>query len=248
QCFSLEFFKGLEMLGQPLNDEQQEAWFHTWKAIGRIMGVQEELLRPTVSEAWDMQRAIYNHLFDEIDHASGVALAKALVGALSTFLLSTKFTLMLMKKMIFDDNHPDLFFQVLGPSFGQEYPGLFKKSRGDDGEDEETVEQYNKEFYEELVKHHDDVKDYREKQKLTEPVSRGEGNKNLVDLQLDVFEDVLKELDPENPNSRGLKDEIIKIAMNSVGGVIVGILAKYFRAGKQAGFRIPEDLKEHWAL
>ena len=32
------------------------------------------------------------------------------------------------------------------------------------------------------------------------------------------------------------------------GGVVVGILAKYFREGKQSGFRIPVDLKEHWAL
>ncbi len=248
QCFSLEFFKGLDMLGQPLNSEQQEAWFHTWKAIGRVMGVREELLRPTVEEAWDMQKAIYNHLFDTDDHASGIALAKALVGALSTFLISTKFTLMLMKKMLFDEDHPDLFFQVLGPSFGATYPGLFRKSRGDAEADQELNEQLEVEFYEELSKHVEDVKAYRENQKLTEPTTRGEHTKNLVDLQLDVFNDVLEKLDPNNPNTRGLKDEFIKLAMNSMGGVVVGILAKYFRAGKQSGFRIPADLKEHWAL
>jgi hypothetical protein len=70
----------------------------------------------------------------------------------------------------------------------------------------------------------------------------------LIDDQIDVFDEVLQDLDPNNPNSRGIKEEIIKKAMSSIGGVVVGILAKYFREGKQSGFRIPVDLKEHWAL
>ncbi|MBK6480576.1 MAG: DUF2236 domain-containing protein [Saprospiraceae bacterium] len=249
QCFSLEFFKGLDMLGQPLNAEQQEAWFHTWKAIGKIMGIEDRLLANSVPEAWDLQLAIYKHLFLDIDHASGIALAKALVECISTFLISTKFTLMLMKKMIKDDNYPDLFFEVLGPSFGAQYPSLFKKSRGDEAEDGETEEQLNGEFHEELMKYNESVKNYRTDQKLTDPTtSRGDGDKNLVDFQLDVFDEVLQDLDPNNPNSRGIKEEIIKKAMSSIGGVVVGILAKYFREGKQSGFRIPVDLKEHWAL
>lgn len=248
QCFSLEYFKGLDMLGQSLTDEQKEAWFHTWKAIGRIMGIQEPLMRPTIDEAWSMQKAIYNHLFDEIDHASGIALAKALVNAISTFLINTKFTLMLMKKMLYDDEHPDLFYQVLGPSFGAEYPGLFKRSRGDADDDQEMVEQEHKDFYDELNKYNVDVKKMRAEQKAKDPVSRGEGTKNLVDLNNDEFDELLKDYDPNNPNSRGLLDDFFKKAMSSVGGVIVGILASYFREGKNSGFRIPADLKEHWAL
>jgi hypothetical protein len=41
QVFSLEFFKGMKMLGMSLRAEEQKAWFHTWKTIGKIMGVQE---------------------------------------------------------------------------------------------------------------------------------------------------------------------------------------------------------------
>jgi hypothetical protein len=43
QVFSLEFFKGMSMLGDTLSPEEQKAWFHTWKTIGRIMGVQDNL-------------------------------------------------------------------------------------------------------------------------------------------------------------------------------------------------------------
>jgi len=40
QVFSLEFFKGMEYLGETLNADQQKAWFPTWKTNGKIMGVQ----------------------------------------------------------------------------------------------------------------------------------------------------------------------------------------------------------------
>lgn len=249
QCFSLEFFKGMEILGQPLSDEQQEAWFHTWKVIGKIMGVEDRLLSNTVSEAWDLQLAIYDHLFNDIDHVSGIKLAKALVECLSIYRLTTKFTLMIMKKMMKDDNHPDIFFKVLGPSFGAKYPSLFMRSRGDSENDSMMEEQFNGDFHEELIKYRDSVKSYREEQKLTDPTtSRGDGDKNLLDLQIDVFDDVLKELDPKNPASRGLKEEFIKIAIDSLGGAFVSLLATYFRIGKNSGFRIPADLKEHWRL
>ncbi len=249
QCFSLEFFKGLKMLGQPFSAEQQEAWFHTWKCIGSIMGVQDELLCNTVDEAWDLQLKVYEHLFVDINHASGIALAKALVEAISTFLISTKFTLLLMRKMIKDENYPNLFFEVLGPSFGEAYPGLFRKSRGLDGEDADIEQSINEDFYAELKDYKEKVNQYRNDEKATDPITRGgDAPKNLVDYQLDVFDEVLKELDPTNPNTRGFVDDIVNKAVSSIGGVIVGILSKYFRLGKQSGFRIPVDLKEHWAL
>ncbi len=247
QCFSLEYFKGMEMLGQPLNEEQKNAWFYTWKAIGRIMGVQENLLLPSVDQAWGLQKTIYNHLFDFEDHTSGILLAKALVTCLSTFLLSTRFILIIMKKMLFDENHPDLFYQVLGPSFGQEYPDLFRKSRGD--EDPETVQEQEKQiFFDELSHFNEKVKKYNEDIKKDYPQTRGEQTENLVDLQVNVFDEALKDLDPNNPNQRGLMSDIIKKVMNSMGGVIISVLARYFREGKQSGFRIPTDLREHWQL
>lgn len=246
QVFSLEFFKGMEMLGQPLSDEDQNAWFHTWKIIGKIMGIQDALLCKNKEEAWVLQKAVYNHLFPD-DNRAGVKLAEALVNTLSTFLLSTKLVLMMMKKMILDEEHPDLFYRVLGPAFASKYPSVFKKSRSaEEAEDDAAAE--HKEFYAELMDHKEKVKAYREDQKQNDPVSRGEGKKNLIDFQLDVFDDLTTKLDPEGPVDRGLKEELFKIAMTSVGGVIIGILSKHFRAGKDAGFRIPADLKEHWAL
>lgn len=55
-------------------------------------------------------------------------------------------------------------------------------------------------------------------------------------------------MDPQGPVDRGIVADLFKTAMNSVGGVIIGVLSLYFREGKEAGFRIPTDLKEHWAL
>lgn len=247
QVFSLEFFKGMDMLGMPLSGEEQEAWFHTWKTIGKIMGIQQELLSSSVEEAWVLQKAVYNHLFPE-DNRSGVALAQALVHTLSEFMLSTKHVLLIMRKMILDTEHPDLFFRVLGPTYGQKYPSVFMKTRSAD-EEEAHSDIFNREFHEELTGFTERVKSYQEEKKLSRPKTRGmEDKKNLIDYQLEEFEELLIQLDPEGPATRGLKEELFKRAMASIGGVIIGVLSTYFRLGKQSGFRIPENLKEHWAL
>lgn len=246
QVFSLEFIKGMAILGQPLDEEDQNAWFHTWKMIGKIMGIQDNLLCRNKEEAWTLQKAMYNHLFPD-DNRAGIALAKALVETLATFLLSTKLILLMMKKMIMDEEHPDLFYRVLGPSFAKEYPSIFKKSRSAEEVEEDAAAEHQ-EFYDELMAYKEKVKAYREDQKQKDPVSRGEGKKNLVDFQLDVFEELAKKMDPQGPVDRGIVADLFKTAMNSVGGVIIGVLSLYFREGKEAGFRIPTDLKEHWAL
>jgi hypothetical protein len=247
QVFSLEFFKGMEMIGQPLSASDQEAWFHTWKTIGKIMGIQDELLSANVEEAWKLQKEVYNHLFPD-DNRSGVALAQALVHTLSEFMLSTKHVLLIMRKMILDQEHPDLFYRVLGPSYGQKFPSVFMKTRSADEADAHN-EILHKEFYEELMEFKNRVKDYQEEKKKSQPATRGtETKKNLIDYQLEEFEELLVQMDPEGPATRGLKEELFKRAMASIGGVIIGVLSSYFRLGKQSGFRIPENLKEHWAL
>ena len=65
QTFSLEFFNGLSLLGEDLPAADQEAWFYTWKRIGQIMGVQDELVCSNVKEAWTLQHAVYDHLFHD---------------------------------------------------------------------------------------------------------------------------------------------------------------------------------------
>ncbi|MBK8278653.1 MAG: hypothetical protein IPK94_00335 [Saprospiraceae bacterium] len=43
------------------------------------------------------------------------------------------------------------------------------------------------------MKYNESVKNYRTDQKLTDPTtSRGDGDKNLVDFQLDVFDEVCR--------------------------------------------------------
>lgn len=252
QCFSLEFFKGMEILGLPLTDEQQNAWFHTWKAIGRIMGIQEDLLFQTKEEAWVLQKNIYEHLFNDIDHASGIALAKALVEALSVFLLTPRFTLLLMRKMLKDEQFPDLYYNVLGPSFGKEFPSLFRKTRGGPEDEAELEGQLDEIFHQELKDYTERLKEQRQLELSANPATRnadGEMDKKLIDYQFDVFDEAIKDLDPENPvNNRGLLDDVKNKVFQSVSAVIISGLSKYFRLGKNSGFRIPADLKEHWAL
>ena len=131
QVFSLEFFKGMELLGDPLTPQQQKAWFHTWKTIGNIMGVQDNLLRKDVEEAWSLQYAIYDHLFCG-EPVSGILLAKALAETLDNLYMPRKLVLILMKKMLEDNQFPDCFERMLGPTYEKEFPDLFFKPQTDD--------------------------------------------------------------------------------------------------------------------
>ena len=90
------------------------------------MGVQDELISKDVKEAWTLQHTIYNHLFNDETHA-GIPLAKALVETLSHFHLPIKLTLLIMKRMLADEQFPDCFERMLGPSFSEEYPEFFQK-------------------------------------------------------------------------------------------------------------------------
>jgi len=249
QVFSLEFFKGLEIMGDPLSAEDQEAWFHTWKVLGSIMGIQDDLLLPTVPEAWELQTQVYTHLFNDVNY-SGIGLWKALVEVLSKFMISTRLILIVMKKMMYDSNYPDSFNKILGPTYANEFGDLFMRTRSVD--DETNVqEKLNDDFISELRNYQKAVTDYRENDLKNAPITRGERSKNLVDYQLDEFNSIFEEVD--NPTAtRGLVSDVMdtmaKKGMNAMAGVIIDVLSKYFREGKKAGFRIPGDLKEHWAL
>lgn len=247
QVFSLEFIKGMEIMGEPLTAQQSKDWFTTWTAIGRIMGIQSDMLSDDIPSGWELQKAVYDHLFPD-DNSAGIALAKALVETLSTFLLSTKMVLIMMRKMILDEEHPDLFYRVLGPSYGRQYPNIFAATR--DAEGTATVDKLlEDEFHTELEAYKERVIAFRAEQKANEPSTRGDSNfKHLIDYQLDVFDELSDEMDPNNPATRGVGTFLLKKAMGSIGSVIIGMLSTYFRTGKMTDFRIPSDLKEHWAL
>lgn len=257
QTFSLEFFKGIEYLGDSLSEEEQIAWFHTWKRIGQLMGVQDNLLCKDIEEAWSLQDAIYNHLFHD-ENYSGVTLSKALVETMAHFMLTPKFVLLLMRKMLADDKYPECFNKMLEPTYGKLYPEVFHKPETAE-EKAKHDELLRSHFHEHLKEYHGKVSEHRQKQKASMPklslkarfislfIRKPKRRRHLLDLHLDIFHNLLHHEDGETPVDR-LEEEMIKTAMSAIGGIMVSVLSVYFRDGKKTGFRIPDNLKDHWAL
>lgn len=258
QVFSLEFFKGMSMLGMSLNIEEQKAWFHTWKTIGKIMGVQDDLLCATVDEAWTLQHAVYAHLFKDETH-SGIALAKALVETLKHFHMPEKLILLLMKTMLADEQFPDCFDRMLGPSYAATHPELFV-SPTSDKEKEKHQEVLNQHFHEQVKDYHSTLKNKKEKIKqknmgfLTKILFlimslfgfNKKGN-HLIDIHFDKMHNILHDDSTGEPVEE-LEEEMIVELMKVFGGIMVAILSVHFRKGKESGFRIPATLQDNWAL
>lgn len=260
QVFSLEFFKGMEILGQGLTEDEQKAWFHTWKTIGKIMGVQDELICETVDEAWTLQHKVYAHLFKDETH-SGIALAKALVETLDHFHLPDKLILLLMKKMLDDEQFPDCFERMLGPSYKDKHPELFEKH-----ETEELKLEHKKRLN--LI-FHTQIKDFHSKlitQKTKFIIGKKKGGfiqmlwlmlkqlfgldkkiEHLFNIHLDKIHAILHDNQTDKPIEE-LEEEMIVELMTVFGGIMVAILSIHFRIGKNSGFRIPPTLQAHWAL
>lgn len=260
QVFSLEFFKGLSMLGDDLSPEEQHAWFHTWKTIGKIMGVQDNLLCKNVNEAWDLQHNVYEHLFNDTTVA-GIPLTKALVETLHHFHLPTKLTLLIMRKMLADKQFPNCFNRMLGPSYKDEYPEVFQDF---DTEGENTAHEklLRSHFHDQIKKYYKDIIDKKTDYNKLKPLSgiieriiawvrkrlglnlqkihRFETHLNKIHkiLHPDGSDDFIDELD----------EKLMMDAMSSLGTVMVGILTLHFRKGKQSGFRIPKTLQENWEI
>lgn len=258
--FSLEFFKGMSMLGDTLSPPQQKAWFHTWRTIGKIMGVQDELLCKDVTEAWTLQHAVYNHLFRD-KTVAGIPLTKALVETLHHFHLPYRLTLLMMRRMLADEQFPDCFERMLGPTYETLYPEAFEKHQTDEA----------KEAHEKLLRghFHEHLKDYYQTisdkkmdyqkpkpkqgiiQKLIDWVMNLLGlSKNrihLIDIHLNLLYNILHEKRTNEPVDE-LDEQLILDSMSALGGIMIGILNLHFREGKQSGFRIPKDLKEDWSL
>lgn len=151
QVFSLEFFKGLSMLGDALTADEQHAWFHTWKTIGKIMGVQDELICKDVDDAWALQHKVYSHLFKD-KTVAGIPLTRALVETLKHFHLPEKLILIIMRQMLADEQFPDCFERMLGPTYENDHPELFAKFETD-----EDKQEHDKLIHSHF---HDHIKDY----------------------------------------------------------------------------------------
>ena len=76
--FSVQILDGFRRFRIPISKEEQEAYLHSWRVIGYVMGVEPDLMPETVDDAFDMAHAILNHQKGPSD--AGRALAAALVG------------------------------------------------------------------------------------------------------------------------------------------------------------------------
>lgn len=258
--FSLEFFKGMKLLGDELTAEEQEAWFHTWITIGKIMGIQQDLVCKNVDEAWELQHMIYEHLFNDPTEA-GIPLAKALVGLMVHFHLPEELTLLMMKKMLEDDQFPDCYNRMLGPSYREAYPGLFTNPVTQEEKEQDRLA-LNKRFHFHVKNYHDSLLLVKEKYNKLKNEKKGflgwiarlinwiigEGKKvQLFEDHLKQLHDLLYKEGTDIPVDELEEDAIVDI-MSTMGGIMVAILSLYFRPGKQSGFRIPDDLQQLWAL
>ncbi|MFY0644623.1 MAG: DUF2236 domain-containing protein [Bacteroidia bacterium] len=229
QTFSLEIIKGLPVLGHELSRSDQEAWFHTWKRIGKIMGVKDELICSNMDEAWSLQHAVYNHLFRDESH-SGILLCKALVETMKKFLMSERQILHMMKKMLKDDDYPDCFYKMLEPTYGKDHPDMFEMPAG-----ENARQEYNSRLNADHVNH---LHEYHKRLQAHSERTQDESLKKHTSL-LGGLLGRLKE--------KG-EDFVLQELMSKVGKTVIAQLSKHYRPGKDAMFRIPVDLKEHWEI
>ena len=260
QVFSLEFFKGMSMLGDTLNPQEQQAWFHTWKTIGRIMGVQDELICKDLNEAWTLQHTVYSHLFKDKTEA-GIPLTKALVQTMQHFHLPEELTLLIMKRMLADDQFPDCFDRMLGPSYRVLYPEYFAKPETPDEKEKHEkllrahFHNHLKKYYVTILDKKNDFQKVKPKQGIIERIiawvmkmiGRIEDRKLLIDLHIDILHEILHN-DGTHELIEELDEKLIVDSMAALGGIMIGILSVHFRDGKQSGFRIPADLQEYWSL
>ncbi|MDO9553378.1 oxygenase MpaB family protein [Rhodonellum sp.] len=264
QVFSLEFFKGMAMMGEELTQEEQEAWFHTWKTIGKIMGVQEDLITENVADAWDLQHKVYCHLFKD-ETVAGILLTEALVKTLHHFHLPTPLILLMMRKLLADEQFPDCFERMLGPTYRRDYPEIFAKpeTHQERAQHEEVLRGH---FHKHLGAYYSTIKEKREDILKDKPDAKPKlgfiqklilwikglfggspDKKHLIDHHIDFLHNILHHKTTGKPVEK-LEEDMILESMKKFGGIMVGILSLHFRKGKQSGFRIPENLKEIWSL
>jgi len=74
----------------PLSANEQQAYFHTWRYIGHLMGIVPELLPATIADGANMMQAIAERVYGPSE--SGQALTKGLIDFLEGLLRDTPFT------------------------------------------------------------------------------------------------------------------------------------------------------------
>jgi hypothetical protein len=244
QVFSLEFLQGIRLLGHQLTDHEQQAWYHTWKVIGQIIGVEPDFQCDHYTEAWQQQHSIYRHLFVE-DTRAGQALGKALVTTIAQFLIGEKLALMIMKYMLQDDAQPTLFYRLFSKDYIALYPELFQVDKT--FLPNPIFDLHWKESFVFEIKSLRQRLQVKRKTEKTKAVGL-KPKKSLLETQRKRLQALEKELAPDLVGFGPMYHDSVRKTMHSISNIIMSLLAGYFRSGKGANFRIPADLKDHWAL
>lgn len=84
--FSYVVLDGLTRLGIAIDDDDREAYIHAWAAVGRIMGVREDMIPASFAEAKELAEIIYTRQIAE--SPEGAAMANALIEGMQTILPS----------------------------------------------------------------------------------------------------------------------------------------------------------------
>lgn len=79
QLFSLACIAGLRLMGVRLTNDEEEAYFHHWKKIGQVLGVDPQLEPKNVSDGWDLQKSILKRQL-VLPNQDGPPLTAALLG------------------------------------------------------------------------------------------------------------------------------------------------------------------------
>ena len=76
--FTTAVFQALDRLDIKLSAEQQEAYFHCWRVVAHLLGVQPGMLPDNVADAWDLTNTIQRRHFraSEAGHAMTAALVE----------------------------------------------------------------------------------------------------------------------------------------------------------------------------
>jgi hypothetical protein len=224
------------------------------------MGVQDNLICKDVNEAWKLQHSVYAHLFKD-KTVAGIPLTKALVVTLHHFHLPLRLTLLMMRRMLADEQFPDCFERMLGPTYETEYPELFEKHETAEGKEKHEkllrvhFHDHMKDYYQTLKEKKVDYQIAKPKQGFIERIiswvmnliGRSEDKKHLFHIHFDLLHNILHHQGTNNPVDE-MDEEMIVDSMSAMGGIMIAVLSLHFRKGKQSGFRIPENLKENWSL
>ncbi|PWT99427.1 MAG: DUF2236 domain-containing protein [Terriglobia bacterium] len=106
--FSWVVIDGLRRLGFPLTPAEQEAYLHSWKVVGHILGIRPDLIPSDVADAGALAQTIQHRQYAACPEGQGMA--AALVGMMQQYVPGNLFdrTPAALIRYLLGDAHSDL--------------------------------------------------------------------------------------------------------------------------------------------